>query len=68
MVAIRLPDSIEQGLNARAGESGWTKAALAREANLEYINDREDYHLAEARARRGRKTISLGEVERDLGL
>lgn len=68
MLAIRLPDSIEQRLAALASETGRTKTALAREAILEYINDLEDHHLAEARARRGRKTISLEEVERELGL
>ena len=49
-------------------KAGRTKTALAREAILEYINDLEDYHLAEARARRGRKSIPLEEVERELGL
>lgn len=68
MLAIRLPDSIEQRLAALASETGRTKTALAREAILEYINDLEDYHRAEARARRGRKTISLEEVECELGL
>ena len=68
MLAIRLPDSIEQRLAALASETGRTKTALAREAIVEYINDLEDYHLAEDRARRGRNTISLKEVERELGL
>ena len=68
MLAIRLPDSIEQRLAALASDTGRTKTALVREAILEYINDLEDYHLAEARARRGRKTIPLAEVERALGL
>ena len=68
MLAIRLPDSIAQRRAALASETGRTKTALAREAIVEYINDLEEYHLAEARARRGRKTISLEEVERELGL
>jgi RHH-type rel operon transcriptional repressor/antitoxin RelB len=68
MPAIRLPDDIEQRLSALAIETGRTKTALAREAILEYIDDLEDYHLAEARARRNRKTIPLEDVERALGL
>ncbi len=68
MLAIRLPDAIEQRLAALAAETGRTKTALAREAILEYIDDHEDYHLAEARARRSRKTIPIEEVERQLGL
>ena len=68
MLAIRLPSTIEERLNNLAGETGRTKTALAREAIVEYIDDLEDYYLAEARARRNRKTIPLAEVERKLGL
>jgi RHH-type rel operon transcriptional repressor/antitoxin RelB len=68
MLAIRLPDAIEERLAALASETGRTKTTLAREAILEYIDDLEDYYLAEARARRNRKTIPLVEVERELGL
>jgi RHH-type rel operon transcriptional repressor/antitoxin RelB len=45
-----------------------TKTALAREAIVEFIDDLEDYYLAEARARLNRKTIPLAEVERKLDL
>ena len=68
MLAIRLPESIEERLNALAAETGRTKTALAREAILEYIDALEDYYLAEARARRNRKAVPLDEVERTLGL
>ena len=34
---------------------------------LEYIDDLEDYYLAEARARKNRKTIPLADVERCIG-
>ena len=68
MLAIRLPEAIEERLNTLASETGRTKTALAREAILEYIDDLEDYYLAEARARRNRKAIPLAEVERKLGL
>ncbi len=68
MLAFRLPDSIEQRLGALAAETGRTKTALAREAILEYIDDLEDYHLAEARARRNRKAVPLEDVEREPGL
>jgi RHH-type rel operon transcriptional repressor/antitoxin RelB len=68
MLAIRLPDAIEERLNTLASETGRTKTALAREAIVEYIDDLEDYYLAEARARLNRKTIPLSEVERKLGL
>ena len=68
MLAIRLPESIEERLNALARETGRTKTSLAREAILEYLDDLEDFYLAEARARLNRKTIPLEEVERTLGL
>ena len=68
MLAIRLPESIEERLNQLAAETGRTKTSLAREAIAEYIDDLEDYYLAEARARKNRKTIPLEDVERTLGL
>jgi RHH-type transcriptional regulator, rel operon repressor / antitoxin RelB len=68
MLAIRLPETIEARLNALANETGRTKTTLAREAITEYIDDLEDYYLAEARARRNRKTVPLEDVERELGL
>lgn len=68
MLAIRLPETIENRLNLLAAETGRTKTELAREAISEYIDDLEDYYLAEARARKNRKTIPLEEVERALGL
>ncbi len=57
MLAIRLPEAIEERLAALASETGRTKTALVREAVVEYIDDLEDLYLAESRARSGRKTI-----------
>ena len=68
MLAIRLPEPMEARLTHLARETGRTKTTLAREAILEYIDDLEDYHLAEARARKNRKTIPLEDVEKALGL
>lgn len=68
MLAIRLPENIETCLAQLAQETGLTKTALVREAILEHIDDLEDLYLAEARARKNRKTIPLDEVERSLGL
>jgi RHH-type transcriptional regulator, rel operon repressor / antitoxin RelB len=68
MLAIRLPENIEARLGLLAQETGLTKTALAREAILEHLDDLEDFYLAEARARKNRKTISLEDVERELGL
>ena len=68
MLAIRLPDAIEERLNTLATETGRTKTSLAREAILEYIDDLEDFYLAEARARLNRKTIPPEDIEKKLGL
>jgi RHH-type transcriptional regulator, rel operon repressor / antitoxin RelB len=68
MLAIRLPAEIEERLANLAQETGRSKTTLAREAILEYIDDLEDFYLAEARARKNRKTIPLEQVERQLGL
>jgi RHH-type rel operon transcriptional repressor/antitoxin RelB len=45
-----------------------TKTSLAREAIQEHLDDLEDLLLAQARARRNRKTIPMEELERELGL
>jgi RHH-type transcriptional regulator, rel operon repressor / antitoxin RelB len=68
MLAIEIPDSIEERLTLLAAESGRTKTALAHEAILEYIDDLEDFYLAEARARQNHKAISIADVEHILGL
>ena len=68
MLAIRLPENSEARLGLLAQETGLTKTALAREAILEHLDDLEDLYLSQARARKNRKTISLEEVERELGL
>jgi RHH-type rel operon transcriptional repressor/antitoxin RelB len=65
MLAIRLTPDIEARLDRVTQETGRTKTALAREAILD---DLEDFYLAEARARKNRKTIPLTDVERELGL
>ena len=68
MLAIRLPESIEVRLGQLAQKTGMTKTVLVQQAIVEHINDLEDYYLAEARARKNRKAISLEDVERELGL
>lgn len=72
MLAIRLPSEIEHRLEALAKATGRTKTFYAREAILEHLDDLEDLYLAEHRLtenRAGRsKTLSLEDVERDLGL
>ncbi|MDD5475548.1 MAG: TraY domain-containing protein [Syntrophales bacterium] len=49
MLAIRLPQDIEERLNALAEKTGRTKTYYAREAILEYLDTLEDIYLAESR-------------------
>jgi RHH-type rel operon transcriptional repressor/antitoxin RelB len=63
MLAIRLPQSIEERLEKLARRTGRTKTYYAREAILEYLDDLEDQYLAEGvlgRVRRGEeRTVPL---------
>ena len=58
MLAIRLPDEIEERLDKLAKRTGRTKTFYARQAILEHLTDLEDVYLAEKRLeelRAGRK-------------
>ena len=66
MLAIRLPEGIEERLDILAKATGRTKTFYAREAILEHLDDLEDIYLAEKRygaLRSGRvKSVSLKNV------
>ena len=68
MLAIRLPEALEERLARLAQATGMTKTSLARKAIQEHLDDLEDLLLAQTRARRNRKTIPMEELERELGL
>ena len=72
MLVIRLPEDIEQRLEALAKRTGRTKTYYAREAILEHLEDLEDIYLAEARLEEilaGRtKTIPLEQLVKKYGL
>jgi len=72
MLALRLPEEIEERLEALAKATGRTKSFYAREAIVEHLDDLEDLFLAEKRLVRVRdgksKTYSLKQVEDELGL
>jgi len=72
MLALRLPEEIEERLAALAKATGRTKSFYAREAIVEHLDDLEDLFLAEKRLVRVRdgksKTYSLKQVEDELGL
>lgn len=72
MLAIRLPEEIEERLNVLAKETGRTKTFYVREAILEHLDDMEDVYLAEKRLadiRAGNnKPIPLKDVMKRYGL
>lgn len=51
MLALRLPEEIEERLNALAEKTGRTKSFYAREAILRHLEDLEALAIAEQRAR-----------------
>ncbi len=70
MLAIRLPGEIESRLSALAKRTGRSKTFYAREAILAYLEDIEDYYLAEGRMARfdESKAIPLDDVLKRHGL
>lgn len=72
MLALRLPDDIEQRLERLAKATGRTKSFYAREAILEHLDDLEDLYLAEQRLldiRAGRtQTVPLEDMMKRYGL
>ncbi|WP_274584072.1 TraY domain-containing protein [Neisseria leonii] len=66
MLAIRLPNEIEERLSSLAAKTGRTKTYYAREAILAHLDDLEDFYLAEQRyadVRAGRSaTVTLDEL------
>lgn len=63
MLALRLPQEIEDRLNALADKTGRTKSTIAREAILEHLQDLEDVAEAEARVREAGETIGWEELK-----
>ncbi len=72
MLALRLPEEIEERLATLAKETGRTKSYYARKAILTYLEDLEDTYIAEKAytewVKGGKKTISYDEMKKRLGL
>jgi RHH-type rel operon transcriptional repressor/antitoxin RelB len=70
--SIRLPNDIENRLEALASQTGRSKSFYVKEAILEYLSDLEDIYLAEKRLediRSGRtQTIPLQETMKRYGM
>ena len=72
MLAVRLPQELEDRLTALSASTGKSKSWYAREAIAEFIADWEDLAIVEQRLAdhlAGKsKSWTLEEVERNLGL
>jgi len=71
-VSLRLPDDVSIRLESLAELTGRSKTFYMIQAIREHLDDLEDLYLAEQRLIANRsgqsKTLSLTEVERNLGL
>lgn len=71
-VSLRLPDDLNHRLGELAAKTGRSKTFYMLEAIRDHLDDLEDLYLAEQRLidiRAGRsRTVSLDDVERELGL
>jgi RHH-type transcriptional regulator, rel operon repressor / antitoxin RelB len=72
MLAVKVPEEIENRLNVLAKATGRTKSYYVREMIEKHLGEMEDIYLAETRlegVRMGRsRTSTLDEVEDRLGL
>lgn len=70
MLAVRLSEELEKRLAALAKKTGRTKTYYAREAIETYLEELEDYYLAEERMKgfRDGDAMALEDVKSDLGL
>lgn len=68
MLAIRLPEDIENRLASLAAKTGRTKTFYAKEAILEHLDDIEDKYLAINRLENPSKRWTLDDLEQDSDL
>lgn len=70
MLAVRLNKETERRLDALAALTGRTKTYYAREAIEGFLDELEDFYLAEERMKRFRdgEAIPLEQVKKELGL
>jgi len=68
MLAVRLPQEVENRLAALAAKTGRTKTYYARKAILELIEDMEDTYLALDRLETPQRVWTQEELEANLDL
>jgi len=68
MLALRLPEEIEQRLSDLAAKTGRTKSFYAREAILEHLEELEDAYLGAERLKSPAKRWAQEELEAEVDL
>ncbi|MEO7855351.1 MAG: ribbon-helix-helix domain-containing protein [Rubrivivax sp.] len=70
MLAVRLPEDIEQRLESLAKKTGRAKSFYVREALSEYLADLEDFYLADKRMKSysAATAIPLDDLMREYGV
>lgn len=68
MLAIRLPQDIEQRLNELAEKTGRTKTYYAREAILQHLEEMEEKYIAIDRLEKSGKRWTLAEMEQGIDM
>lgn len=64
MLAIRLPQTLENRLNVLSEKTGRSKSYYTRQALEAFLEDREDYLLAVSRLEENNPRIPFEEVRR----
>jgi RHH-type rel operon transcriptional repressor/antitoxin RelB len=67
-LAVRLPKELAAELDELARETGRSKSYYARQAIIEFLEDRADYLRAVATLEKHEPRLSLAETKRALGL
>ena len=67
-LAVRLPKEVADELDELARETGRSKSYYARQAIVEFLEDRADYLHAVAVLEKREPRLTLEEAKRELGL
>ncbi len=65
---VRISRTLDERLDALAAKTGRKKSYYASKAIERYLEDLEDYHDAKEALKKSKRTYSLAEAARKLGL
>lgn len=68
MLAVRLPDILEERLNQLSTETHRSKSFYVKQAIQDYLDEHEEHLLVLSRLEKKNPRLTLEEIERQLGL